>query len=184
MTDTSWPSDPDADTSIRELARRSGDVHNEVLRVVPELLRLSLDQLVERGEAELATLHGRGRLTDAELENLVDLLRLTRSDASPKEKSDGVDAALEHLTTSGGHPYAVVIASIASASSRGFLQRMEEAGPEAVALKASQGAVVASDVVGGVLGVLVGDELCGVPCGVLGGAAGALGASIAAQELL
>lgn len=50
MTDTSWPSDPDADTSIRELARRSGDVHNEVLRVVPELLRLSLDQLVERGK--------------------------------------------------------------------------------------------------------------------------------------
>ncbi|MEU1508897.1 hypothetical protein [Kitasatospora sp. NPDC005748] len=184
MTDTSWPSDPDADTSIRELALRSGEVHNEVLRVVPELLRLSLDQLVERGERDLAALHGKGRLSAAELEQLIDLLRLVRSEASPKDKSDGVDAALDRIRTSNGHPYAVVIASIASASSREFLRRAEAAGPDAVAFKASTLAVVASDVVGGVVGVLVGDELCGVPCGVLGGAAGALGASLAAQELL
>ncbi|WP_327682253.1 hypothetical protein [Kitasatospora sp. NBC_00458] len=184
MTDASWPSDPDADIPIRELALHAGEAHTEVLRVVPELLRLSLDQLVARGEAELATLHGRGRLTDTELQQLLDLLRLIRSEASPREKSEGVDGLLEHFRTSGAHPYAVVIASIASASSLGFLRRTEEAGPEAVALKASQGAVVASDVVGGVLGVLVGDELCGVACGVLGGACGAAGASLAAQELL
>jgi hypothetical protein len=172
----------EASIPLRELALLCGQVHAEVMRVVPQLSRLSEDALMDRATADLATLRSRQRLTDGEMEQLLDVLRVIRTDASPREKFERVDQALQQIDTPLVSPAALVIASIAADSSRRQVKRLEEG--VLAEVSGSDVAVTAADVVGGIAGVLVGDELCGLPCGILGGAAGAAGASLLAQEVL
>jgi hypothetical protein len=155
--------------------------------MVSALGELSEDELIERGKADLAELRSRERLTDLEIGQLLDVLRVIRTDASPRERSDQVENIFQQIRTSGGSPYALAIAAIAADSSRTMAQRTEVEGVGEVAFEASGAAVtradvVAADVVGGIAGVFIGDVLCGVPCGILGGAAGAAGLSMLAQE--
>jgi hypothetical protein len=184
MSDDYGTSDAEARIPTRELALRCGDLHGKILSMVSALVKLSEDELIERGKADLAELRSRERLTDAEMGHLLDVLRVIRADASPRERSDQVDNILQQIRISSGSPYALAIAAIAADSSRTMAERAEVEGVGEVAFEASAGAVVAADVVGGIAGVFVGDLLCGVPCGVLGGLAGAGGASLAAMELL
>lgn len=184
MSDDYGTSDAEARISIRELALGCGDLHGKILPMVSALAKLSEDELIERGKADLAELRSRGRLTDPEMGQLLDVLRVIRTDASPRERSDQVDDILQQIRTSGGSPFALAIATIAADTSRTMAQRSEVEGVDEVAFRASAGVVTAADIVGGIGGVLVGAELCGVPCGVVGGAAGALGLSILAQEHL
>ena len=184
MSDDYGTSDAEVRIPVRELALRCGDLHGKILPMVSALVKLSEDELIERGKVDLAELRSRERLTDTEMGQLLDVLRVIRTDASSRERSDQVDNILQQIRTSGGGPYALAIAAIAADSSRIMAQRTEVEGVGEVAFEASAAAVTVADVVGGIAGVFVGDELCGVPCGVLGGAAGALGASVAAQELL
>lgn len=183
MTNATWTDDANASIPIRELALRSGEVHNELMRAMPQLSKLSQDELIQKGESDLAKLRSRERLADTETDQLFEILRLIGADASLRDKSDRIDTILQQIESSDGSPYALLIASIAAASSRRLADLAEEASPDAVPL-ASQGAVVAADVVGGIAGVFIGDELSGLPCGVIAGACGAAGASLAVSELL
>jgi hypothetical protein len=182
MTDNYGTSGGEASIPLRELALLCGQVHAEVMRVVPQLSKLSEDALMERATADLAKLRSRERLTDGEMEQLLDVLRVIRTDASPREKFEQVDQTLQQMKTSLVSPAALVIASIAADSSRGQAKRLEEG--DLAEVSGSDVAVTAADVVGGIAGVFVGDELCGLPCGILGGVAGAAGASLLAQEVL
>lgn len=174
----------EASIPLRELALLCGDVHGEIMRVMPQVLKLSEDERMQRAKEDLAKLHSRERLTDTEMEQMLDVLRVIHTDASPREKSEQVDRILQQIKTADGSPYALVIAAIAADSSRRLAERTEELGMRDVAFEASPGAVTAADVVGGIAGVFAGDALCGLLCGVMGGAGGAMGASLAAQELL
>jgi hypothetical protein len=184
MSDDNGTSDAEAHIPIRELALRCGELHGKILPMVSALGELSEDELIERGKADLAELRSRERLTDPEMGQLLDVLRVIRTDASPREKSNQVDNILQQIRTSGGSPYALAIAAIAADSSRSMAQRTEVEGGGEGAFEASAAAVVAADVVGGVGGVFIGDALCGVWCAVLGGSAGALGLSTLADEHL
>jgi len=183
-TDEYGTSEAEASIPIRELALRCGDMHGEIMRMMPQLSKLSQDELMQRGEADLAKLRDRERLTNTEMGQLLDVLRVIGTDAPPRERSDQVDNILRQIKTSTGSPYALAIATIAADSSRSLAERIEETGPGDVAFDASPIAVVAADVVGGIAGVFIGDELCGPPCAVLGGATGALGLSVLAQVVL
>jgi hypothetical protein len=182
MTDKYGTSGVEASIPLRELALRCGEVHAEVMRVVPQLSRLSEDALMQRATADLAKLRSRERLTGPEMEHLLDVLRVIRIDAPPKEKLRQMNEAVQQVRTSLESPAALAIASIASDSSRSQAKRIEEL--DLAEVSGSDVVVTAADVVGGIAGVLVGDELCGLPCGILGGAAGAAGASLLAQEVL
>jgi hypothetical protein len=168
--------------SIRDVARRAGDVHAAMMRLLPELWGLSEDELLLRGEADLGKLRDRERLTDGELEQLLEILRLIRTEASPRDKSESIDAVRRQIEANAGSPVALTIAAIAVDSSRTAAERA--AGVSAHLVAASEGAVVAADVVGGIGGAFAGDALCGALCAVMGGAAGAAGLSILAQEHL
>jgi hypothetical protein len=169
--------------SIRELALRCGDIHAAMMQLLPTLAKLSEDELVHRGEADLAKLRSRGRLTDVEMDQLRDVLRVIRADASPRERAEKVEEIYQQMRAPDGSPVAMALAAIAADSSRSFAQRAEEAGSVHL-ISGSEGAVVAADVVGGIAGAFLGDALCGALCAVMGGAAGAAGLSIVAQEHL
>jgi hypothetical protein len=168
--------------SIRDVASRAGDVHAAMMRLLSELWGLSEDELLLRGEADLGKLRDRERLTDGELEQLLEILRLIRTEASPRDKSESIDAVRRQIEANAGSPVALTIAAIAVDSSRAAAERA--AGVSAHLVAASEGAVVAADVVGGIGGAFAGDALCGALCAVMGGAAGAAGLSILAQEHL
>ncbi|MGH3366494.1 MAG: hypothetical protein ACRDOY_04770 [Nocardioidaceae bacterium] len=121
-------------------------------------------------------------MTGPEMEPLVDLVQVTLSPALPREKFEQVDSLRRQTDTSSASPYAVAIAAIAADSSLGQVMRLQEEGLAADALHTA--AVVGADVAGGIAGVFIGDALCGPICGVMDGAAGAAGASIAVQEHL
>ncbi|HEU0212557.1 MAG TPA: hypothetical protein VFR13_00620 [Jiangellaceae bacterium] len=182
MTDNYGASGAEASIPLRDLALLCGDVHAEVLRQMPQLSTLSDDELMQRATADLAKLRSRELLTDTEKEQLLDILHVIRAEASPQEKSEDVDKTLQQIKTSLGSPAALAIAAIAADSSRSLAKRTEEASLAEVS--GEDVAVTAADVVGGIAGVLIGDELCGLPCGILGGAAGAAGASLLAQKIL
>jgi hypothetical protein len=167
--------------SIRELAL--GCVHAAMMQLLPTLSELSEDELVQRGETDLAKLRSRGRLTDVEMDQLRDVLRVIRTDASPREKADKVEEIFQQMRAPDGSPVAMALAAIAADSSRSFAQRSEQVGSVHL-ISGSEGVVVAADVVGGIAGAFLGDALCGALCAVMGGAAGAAGLSIVAQEHL
>ncbi|MDT7706718.1 MAG: hypothetical protein QOG20_2325 [Pseudonocardiales bacterium] len=173
----------DDSISVRELARRCGDIHGKVMKMASELSKLSADELIERSTDGLHKLHERKLVTDTELDHLLGVVSTISGDGSPRERFDRVEGIRQQVETSSGSPYAIVIAGIAADSSRTEAERIERADLHADSA-AGTAITVAADVAGGIGGVFIGDELCGVPCGVLAGASGALGGSLLAQELL
>ena len=67
MSDDYGTSGAEARIPTHELALRCGDLHGKILSMVSALVKLSEDELIERGKADLAELHNRERLTDAEV---------------------------------------------------------------------------------------------------------------------
>lgn len=112
---------------------------------------------------------------------LLDLLNELRTSELPNEQFERIDAIRREMDRSTASPYALAISAIAADSSRTLVFRT---GAGQTAYAASAAGVVAADVVGGIAGAFIGDELCGPVCAVMGGAAGAAGASLAVQELL
>ena len=127
MSDDYGTSDAEAHIA-RQLALCCGNLHGKILPMVSALVKLSEDELIERGKADLAELRSRERLTDPEMGQLLDVLRVIRTDASPRERSDQVDNILQQIRTSGGSPYALAIAAIAADSSQTMAQRTEVEG--------------------------------------------------------
>ena len=179
-TDDPAPLGEDATPALRDLALRSGDLHGEIMRSLAPLAGLPVEHLLERGENDLGELHARGRLSDSEVEQLREVLHAVSTDSAPRTKLGQVEGILERITASEANPAALTIATIAVDSSRSLVERAERSGTD----RPHPIVVVAADVVGGIGGVFIGDELCGPMCAVVGGVAGAAGLSMLAADHL